>query len=122
MYLLLFIGFFFNDTSTTEIYTLSLHDALPITLVATLTVPRSSSPNQYLNSVAFSPDGTLVAAADGNGHAYLWDVATHALVGTFKDPTGAQVDGVAFSPDGQALAIADLNGAVYVRVTSQLLT
>src|SRR5258708_24125736 len=28
--LLLFIFFFFNDTATTEIYTLSLHDALPI--------------------------------------------------------------------------------------------
>ena len=27
---LLFIVFFFNDTATTEIYTLSLHDALPI--------------------------------------------------------------------------------------------
>src|SRR5256885_9978719 len=26
----LFIFFFFNDTATTEIYTLSLHDALPI--------------------------------------------------------------------------------------------
>src|SRR3712207_7470406 len=26
--------FFFNDTATTEIYTLSLHDALPILLVA----------------------------------------------------------------------------------------
>src|ERR1043166_10214158 len=25
-----FVGFFFNDTATTEIYTLSLHDALPI--------------------------------------------------------------------------------------------
>ena len=25
--------FFFNDTATTEIYTLSLHDALPIYLV-----------------------------------------------------------------------------------------
>src|SRR5690348_18057516 len=25
-----FISFFFNDTATTEIYTLSLHDALPI--------------------------------------------------------------------------------------------
>src|SRR3712207_7419058 len=24
------MGFFFNDTATTEIYTLSLHDALPI--------------------------------------------------------------------------------------------
>src|SRR3712207_9290835 len=27
---ILFIFFFFNDTATTEIYTLSLHDALPI--------------------------------------------------------------------------------------------
>src|SRR6266581_5168049 len=32
MYLLhlLYLLFFFNDTATTEIYTLSLHDALPI--------------------------------------------------------------------------------------------
>src|SRR5690349_24914231 len=29
-YLLLFSFFFFNDPATTEIYTLSLHDALPI--------------------------------------------------------------------------------------------
>src|SRR5687768_18090881 len=28
--MLLFDPFFFNDTATTEIYTLSLHDALPI--------------------------------------------------------------------------------------------
>src|SRR5256885_3276667 len=28
----LFLFFFFNDTATTEIYTLSLHDALPISL------------------------------------------------------------------------------------------
>ena len=26
----MFVFFFFNDTATTEIYTLSLHDALPI--------------------------------------------------------------------------------------------
>src|SRR5688572_32951316 len=29
-YLLIYFFFFFNDTATTEIYTLSLHDALPI--------------------------------------------------------------------------------------------
>src|SRR5256885_12476803 len=29
----LFYFFFFNDTATTEIYTLSLHDALPISMV-----------------------------------------------------------------------------------------
>src|SRR2546429_2221864 len=28
-----FVFFFFNDTATTEIYTLSLHDALPIFLL-----------------------------------------------------------------------------------------
>src|SRR3712207_7939582 len=30
--------FFFNDTATTEIYTLSLHDALPILLITSLKV------------------------------------------------------------------------------------
>src|SRR3989442_9854835 len=30
----MFCFFFFNDTATTEIYTLSLHDALPICLAA----------------------------------------------------------------------------------------
>src|SRR2546425_13035026 len=30
--------FFFNDTATTEIYTLSLHDALPISQLGTLHV------------------------------------------------------------------------------------
>src|SRR2546426_6441928 len=34
MFSLLFSFFFFNDTATTEIYTLSLHDALPISHLA----------------------------------------------------------------------------------------
>src|SRR5256885_10031894 len=33
----IFIFFFFNDTATTEIYTLSLHDALPISTRPALT-------------------------------------------------------------------------------------
>src|SRR3712207_7048784 len=35
MCLFIFVFFFFNDTATTEIYTLSLHDALPIFRVET---------------------------------------------------------------------------------------
>src|SRR5436309_11988893 len=35
--------FFFTDTATTEIYTLSLHDALPISLIASLGDLISSS-------------------------------------------------------------------------------
>src|SRR2546422_10964916 len=33
LFLSFFFFFFFNDTATTEIYTLSLHDALPISAV-----------------------------------------------------------------------------------------
>src|ERR1051326_9592769 len=33
------LSFFFNDTATTEIYTLSLHDALPIYLKLVIAVP-----------------------------------------------------------------------------------
>src|SRR5258708_30363438 len=43
----LFFFFFFNDTATTEIYTLSLHDALPIsrsTSARPSTRPLASSP------------------------------------------------------------------------------
>src|SRR2546430_13234808 len=36
--------FFFNDTATTEIYTLSLHDALPISLHASAQALRSPQP------------------------------------------------------------------------------
>src|SRR5947199_9092699 len=39
---LLFFFFFFNDTATTEIYTLSLHDALPIFPDWTLTEAQTS--------------------------------------------------------------------------------
>src|SRR2546430_16067122 len=34
---LIFFFFFFNDTATTEIYTLSLHDALPISIAWAVT-------------------------------------------------------------------------------------
>src|SRR5256885_12883417 len=43
VFTLFFIFFFFNDTATTEIYTLSLHDALPISGRA-----LRSGPRQYL--------------------------------------------------------------------------
>src|SRR2546429_6448698 len=50
-----FFFFFFNDTATTEIYTLSLHDALPILLkgagverlVDVRSVPRSRANPQF---------------------------------------------------------------------------
>src|SRR5690349_23993357 len=39
----MFFIFFFNDTATTEIYTLSLHDALPISAIS-FESPRNAGP------------------------------------------------------------------------------
>src|SRR2546430_12673406 len=43
--------FFFNDTATTEIYTLSLHDALPI-LLAEIKAALSNDPARFARAVA----------------------------------------------------------------------
>src|SRR5260370_24260502 len=59
---LFFIFFFFNDTATTEIYTLSLHDALPIFMPARApastdmlqTVMRPSIDSARIASPAYS--------------------------------------------------------------------
>src|SRR5256885_11741286 len=40
---MVFFFFFFNDTATTEIYTLSLHDALPISPRVRALTPATSS-------------------------------------------------------------------------------
>src|SRR2546421_12821369 len=45
-YSLFFFFFFFNDTATTEIYTLSLHDALPISRGSPRPAPRASPPQR----------------------------------------------------------------------------
>src|SRR3989442_14095939 len=53
--------FFFNDTATTEIYTLSLHDALPISLPLLIRTAvrtcRAGSGAEELRAEAASRDG-----------------------------------------------------------------
>src|SRR2546422_11197810 len=39
--------FFFNDTATTEIYTLSLHDALPISLMSCVPPVAACDPSHF---------------------------------------------------------------------------
>src|SRR2546426_11753183 len=54
----LFLFFFFNDTATTEIYTLSLHDALPIWMGFFVASPFSPT-----GRATFTRIGVVVPAA-----------------------------------------------------------
>src|SRR2546426_9468612 len=66
--------FFFNDTATTEIYTLSLHDALPICSAqwtritpSRLSHPRDQLPANFVRSLVVDQTGTLYAGTADNG-------------------------------------------------------
>src|SRR5258708_31070349 len=56
-YRFIFSLFFFNDTATTEIYTLSLHDALPICVF--LLIHRNACSNSLGESVATTRSSAL---------------------------------------------------------------
>jgi WD40 repeat protein len=70
-------------------------------------------------AVAFSPDGTLLASADGEGTVQLWHTATGRPAGR-PIPASLEPDGdaVAFSPDGKLLAIAGADGTVRLWYTA----
>src|SRR2546430_5720575 len=57
--------FFFNDTATTEIYTLSLHDALPI--CRQLTRPVDGRHEDHLPLGALGGDGQRLGGKDRTG-------------------------------------------------------
>ncbi len=65
-----------------------------------------------VNAVAFSPDGTLLAAGYGDGTVRLWVTATGRERGPALRSGSGPVTGVAFSPDGAMVAGADADGTI----------
>src|SRR3712207_9495268 len=71
------ICFFFNDTATTEIYTLSLHDALPI------------FPSVFQTSVSLSPSPAVVFRCSfaWSNSVGLPDASSHAMSSRSEEHT-----------------------------------
>ncbi len=55
-------------------------------------------------SVAFSPDGSLLASGSKDGEVWIWNVATGQLDWSYNNYHKGPVNSVAFSPDGKTLA------------------
>src|SRR5258707_12621831 len=69
--------FFFNDTATTEIYTLSLHDALPIyAQVVTRRDPCRLDRGPRLGCCGGGIRGADQGAANKIGRAHVWTPVT----------------------------------------------
>ena len=65
-----------------------------------------------VSSVAFSPDGRIVAAGDSAGTVIVWDLADPARLRHVLAAHAGSVSSVAFSPDGRTLATGSFDGRV----------
>ena len=69
-----------------------------------------------VDSVAFSPDGTLLASGSRDNTVRLWHVADRELLRTLRNPLSLAGEGysqdVAFSPEGEMLAFGSADGTV----------
>jgi WD40 repeat protein/serine/threonine protein kinase/tetratricopeptide (TPR) repeat protein len=85
-------------------------------------IRRLSGHTNYCVSLAFSPDGRLLASGSHDGTAIIWSTATWKAVHTLHNRVPARpedthymrqmVEDVAFSPDGKTLALASRQGSV----------
>jgi WD40 repeat protein len=64
---------------------------------------KLSGPVNWVESIAFSPDGSLVAGGGRDYAIYLWERSSGSLLRSIPGHQGA-VDGLAISPDGRFLA------------------
>src|SRR3712207_9052107 len=88
--------FFFNDTATTEIYTLPLHDALPIFRVPVHVVIPTVGAHREILGVA--PQPAAVAAA-----------TAHLARGTVLAPLGIGEDADRTEPRGDGYALEHIH-------------
>ncbi|OZF53207.1 NACHT and WD repeat domain-containing protein [Rhodococcus sp. 14-1411-2a] len=75
-------------------------------------LPPLTGFTSYVNDVAFSSDGTRIAAASSDNSSRVWDAASGTLNLTLPGPI--QVSSLAFSPDGLSIVTASGDGVTRI--------
>jgi WD40 repeat protein len=89
---------------------------IEVDTVANLSVFLSFGEGELLRSLAFSPNGMVLASAGGNSEDFdirLWNVGDGQLLQTLQGHSSI-IWQVAFSPDGRLLASASSDGTVKI--------
>jgi WD40 repeat protein len=94
-------------------------DAVPtrITLWDVMTgreVMQLDGHDDWVWSVAFSPDGKHLASGGGDGRVVVWDVRTARRMQELRGRRGSSVLSVAFTPDGREVVSGGLDDHVHV--------
>jgi WD40 repeat protein len=81
-------------------------------------INQLAADQDFVDSVAFSPDGTMLASGSDDGTILFWDTATRqAISPPLKGPRKTvrkALRSVAFSPDGTMLASGTAEGPIIV--------
>ncbi len=68
----------------------------------------------YINSVAFSPDGTKIVSGGSDCTVRVWDIKTGLQIGASLTGHTGWVKSVAFSPDGTKIVSGSLDGTIRI--------
>jgi WD40 repeat protein len=79
----------------------------------TRTLKHVLNQDQYVNTVALSANGKLLASGGGGERIQLWDAQTSDLVRSLQGLSSG-THGVALSPDGQMVAAGGKDGKVHL--------
>jgi WD40 repeat protein len=72
------------------------------------------APNNAFNSVNFSPNAKLLATAERDGVARVWEVTTGKMVAELKGHTHHELYDATFSPDNKSIVTASADGKAMI--------